>query len=107
MVLYRSSVSAEEQMAGASQEQAQEGMAAWMRWAEKTGPALVDLGSPLGGSRLVPAGADAQTGTPIGGFSVLEADSADDAAKLVDDHPHLQMPGSAIEVLEYLAMPGM
>jgi hypothetical protein len=107
MVLYRSSVTAQEQMADASPDQAQEGMAMWMRWAEKVGPALVDLGSPLGGSRLVPSGADAQTGTPIAGFSVLEADSADDAAKLLDDHPHLQAPGAVIEVLDYLPLPGM
>jgi hypothetical protein len=107
MVLYRSSVSPEEQMASASPEQAQAGMEAWMRWAQKAGPAVSDLGSPLGGSRFVPAGAGAQTGTPIGGFSVLEADSADDAAKLLDDHPHLQMPGAVIEVLEFLQIPGM
>jgi len=57
MVLYRSSVSAQDQMADASPEQAQEGMDMWMRWAEKAGPAIVDLGTPLGGSRLVPSGA--------------------------------------------------
>jgi hypothetical protein len=107
MVLYRSSVPAEDQMAGASPEQAQEGMAAWMRWAETAGPAIADLGSPLGGSRLVPAGVGAQTGTPVAGFSVLEAGSSDDVAKLLDDHPHLQAPGAAIEVLEVLSMPGM
>jgi hypothetical protein len=107
MVLYRSSVPAQDQMASASPEQAQEGMEQWMRWAEKAGPAVSDLGSPLGGSRFVPSGADAQTGTPIGGFSVLEADSVDDVLKLLDDHPHLQMPGAVIEVLDFLQMPGM
>jgi hypothetical protein len=107
MVLYRSSVDASEQMASASPEQAQQGMEMWMRWAEKAGPALVDLGSPVGNSRLVPAGADGATGTPIGGFSILEGDSADDVAKLLDDHPHLHSPGAVIEVLEYLPMPGM
>ena len=107
MVLYRSSVPAQEQMATASPEQAQEGMAMWMRWAEKAGSAVSDLGSPLGDSRFVPSGAEAETGTPIGGFSVMEADSADDVVKLLDDHPHLQAPGGVIEVLEYLQMPGM
>src|SRR4051812_34367774 len=101
MVLYRSSVPAQEQMAAASTEQAQEGMAMWMRWAEKAGPAVVDLGSPLGGSRFVPSGADGQGGTPVGGFSVLEADSAEDVATLLGDHPHLHAPGGVIEVLEY------
>jgi hypothetical protein len=107
MVLYRSSVSAQEQMASASPEQAQAGMDMWMRWAEKAGPAVVDLGSPLGSSRLIPSGADGQTGTPIGGFSVLEADSADAVTALLEDHPHLQSPGGVIEVLDYLQMPGM
>ena len=107
MVLYRSSVSAQDQMASASPEQAQEGMDMWMRWADKAGSAVVDLGSPLGGSRLVPSGADAQTGTPIGGFSVLEADSADDAVALLEGHPHLQAPGGVIEVLDFLQIPGM
>src|SRR5437763_14374549 len=107
MILYRSSMSATEQMSSGTPEQAQEGMAAWMRWAEKAGSAVVDLGSPLGNTRLVPAGAGSSTGEPIGGFSIVEADSADDVAKLFDDHPHLQMPGAVIEVLEYLQMPGM
>jgi hypothetical protein len=107
MILYRSSIDATSQMASATPEQAQEGMAAWMRWSEKAGSAIVDLGSPLGNSRVVPAGGSDGTGTPIGGFSVLEADSADDVAKLLDDHPHLQMPGAVIEVLEYLQIPGM
>jgi hypothetical protein len=82
-------------------------MAAWMRWAEEAGPAIVDLGSPLGNSQLVPQGTAEVTGVPIGGFSILQADSADDVAKLVDDHPHLHLPGAVIEVLEYLPMPGM
>jgi hypothetical protein len=107
MILYRSSVDATQQMASATPEQAREGMAAWMRWAEKAGPAIVDLGSPLGNSQLVPQAAPGGTGLPIGGFSVLQADSADDVAKLLDDHPHLQMPGAVIEVLEHLPMPGM
>jgi hypothetical protein len=92
-------------MASASPDQAQEGMAMWMRWAEKAGPAIVDLGSPLGNSRLV--GGDGQAGTPIGGFSILDAPSADDVAELLDGHPHLHAPGAVIEVLEYLPMPGM
>jgi hypothetical protein len=104
MVLYRSSVDAMEQMSSATPEQAQEGMAMWMKWAEKAGPALIDLGSPIGKSQTV--GGRADTGVPIGGFSVLEADSAKKVATLLEDHPHLHSPGAVIEVLEYLPMPG-
>jgi hypothetical protein len=105
LVLYRSSVDATEQMSSASPEQAQEGMQMWMKWAEKTGPALIDLGSPIGKSQTLPGGAD--TGVPVGGFSILEADSPAKVTKLLEDHPHLHSPGAAIEVLEYLPMPGM
>jgi hypothetical protein len=106
LVLYRSSVDATEQMSSATPEQAREGMALWMKWAEKAGPSLVDLGSPLGRSQLVPPGAQGDPGTPVGGFSILEADSADAARRLLEDHPHLHSPGAVIEVLEYLPMPG-
>jgi hypothetical protein len=49
LVLYRSSVSAREQMANATPEQAQAGMQAWQAWVESAGPAMVDLGAPLDG----------------------------------------------------------
>ncbi len=105
LVLYRSTVDATQQMASATPEQAEEGMQLWMAWFAKVGSALVDGGSPVGGSQTLPGGAD--TGVPIGGYSVIEADSPDAAAKLLDDHPHSHAPGAVIEVLEYLPMPGM
>ena len=106
MVLYRASVAATEQMAGASPEQAQEGMAMWMKWAEKAGPALVDLGSPIGKSQTLPKSGE-DTGVPVCGFSILEADSPKTITSLLEEHPHLHAPGAVIEVLEYLPLPGM
>jgi len=105
LVLYRSKVSAAEQMEGASPEDAQAGMDAWMQWSGKVGNAMVDMGSPLQSVAVVGGSSD---GTHISGFSVLEADSADAAKALVDNHPHLMSPGDpSIEVLEYLTLPGM
>jgi hypothetical protein len=44
---------------------------------------------------------------PIGGFSIMEADSKDAVTKLLDDHPHFHTPGpTAIEVLEFQPIPG-
>lgn len=40
------------------------------------------------------------------GFSILQADSTDALNALLDGHPHLTWGGS-VEVLEFLAMPGM
>jgi hypothetical protein len=104
LVLYRASMSAQEQMASGQPEQAQAGMELWMQWAGKAGSSIVDMGSPLQSVATV-----GKAGLPsIGGFSVLEADDADALKKLLDDHPHFHSPGdTGIEVLEFLPIPGM
>jgi hypothetical protein len=95
LLLYRSSVSAREQMAAATPEQAQAGMEAWQAWAARAGSAVVDLGAPLAGD------------DDVTGFSILEARSRSALDELVADHPHRQAPGAAIDVLEFLELPGM
>jgi hypothetical protein len=103
LVLYRSTVSAAEQMEGASPDDAKAGMDAWMKWAGKVGDSMVDMGSPL---QTVATVGGSSGGANIGGFSVLEAGSADAAKALVDGHPHLMSPGDpSIEVLEFLSLP--
>jgi hypothetical protein len=94
-VLYRSSVSAREQMANATPEQAQAGMQAWQAWAESAGPAIVDLGAPLDGEG------------DVTGFSILQADSRASLDELLANHPHRQTPGASIDVLEFMAILGM
>jgi hypothetical protein len=107
MVLYRSPVSAEEQMASATPEQAQAGLEAWNAWGAKAGDALVDFGTPVSQAGVVGAGSSPSGAGYIGGFSVLEADSVDSLRSLLDDHPHLMLEGATIEILEYLPTPGM
>jgi hypothetical protein len=104
LVLYRGSVSAQEQMASGSPDAAQAGMDLWMQWAGKAGSAIIDMGSPLQTVATV-----GKKGLPaIGGFSILEADNPDALQRLLDDHPHFHSPGdTGIEVLEFLPIPGM
>jgi hypothetical protein len=105
IVLYRAPVSAGEQMASSTPEQAQAGMDLWMAWAKKAGPALVDLGSPLGDP--VSVGAGGPLGVHLGGYSVLQANDGAAVRKVLEGHPHLMLPGASIDVLEFLAIPGM
>jgi hypothetical protein len=105
MVLYRSSTSAREQMASATAEQMKAGMDAWMAWAGKAGAAVVDLGAPLAPATHL--GPGSMAGDEISGYSLMQADSAGALAGVLDGHPHLEMPGNSIDVLELLAMPGM
>lgn len=105
LVLYHSPVSAREQMAQGTPEQQKAGMDAWMAWAGKAASSIVDLGSPLGDTAHL-GGSGTGRGF-IGGFSILQADSLAAANKVLDGHPHLMMPGASIEVLEFMALPGM
>jgi hypothetical protein len=104
LLLYRSAVSAQDQMASATPEQAQAGMDAWMAWAGKAGDAITDMGSPTQAVTTVGAGS-AGSGF-AGGYSMMEAGSVDELEGLLDGHPHLMVEGNSIEVLELLAMPG-
>jgi hypothetical protein len=101
LILYRAKSTAAEQMNQSDPEQAQAGMQAWKDWAQKAGDAVVDLGSPLG---VVDAGGD--EGDPIGGYSILQAESPAALTAVLDGHPH-RVWGGTIETLEMLSMPGM
>jgi hypothetical protein len=101
LVLYRSSITAGEQMAQSTPEQAQAGMDAWTAWAEQAGDAVVDLGTPV---EVVETGGD--SGDPIGGYSILQAESNQALGKVLENHPHKAM-GGTIETLECLRIPGM
>ncbi|HEX7265157.1 MAG TPA: hypothetical protein VF383_13365 [Candidatus Dormibacteraeota bacterium] len=69
---------------------------AFMHWAGKTGPALVDPGAPIAGTRTVSSkGAkDGLAEGPFNGWSVIEAGDLDAAAKLLEDHPFVGRGGT-------------
>lgn len=107
VVLYNAKVSASDQMENNDPEMAATAMQAWNDWSARVGSGMVDLGKPLGdGRRLTADGADA-VDTEVAGYSILQAEDIDGAVALLDGHPHLQMPGSSIEVHETIEIPGM
>ena len=76
-------------------------MAAWGRWFEELGAAVVDHGNPVGRTEVV-----ATSGTTAGtvtGYSVIAADSFDDAVKLAGGCPILP-DGGSVEVAETFAI---
>ena len=40
-------------------------------------------------------------------YSIVEAQTHEAAAKMFEDHPHLTIPSSSIEVMEIHPLPGM
>ncbi len=105
LLLYRSTVSAQDQMANATPEQAQAGMDAWMVWGDKAGSAITDMGSPA--QTVATIGGDPAASDFVGGYSLMEAETTEALTALLDGHPHLMVPGNAIEVCELLPMPVM
>lgn len=107
LLLYMSPVTPQDQMANASPEEGQAGMEAWNAWAGRAGSSLVDFGSPIAAAGSVGAGGGVESdGRYVGGFSIMEADSADALKGLLADHPHLMLDGASIDVFEFLELPG-
>src|SRR6202521_4222067 len=109
MVLYMAyGADFEKAMKNSTSDQQEKGMDAWMKWMGKHKKSLVDGGAPLGKTKRVDAKGASNTKNGVGGYSVVQAESHDAAAKIFGkDHPHLQMPGAWIEIVEIMPMPGM
>jgi hypothetical protein len=77
-------------------EAAKQMLAAFQAWVTEVGSAMKDPGAPLGAAKTVSAAseADGQTAAPIGGYTVLEAATLDQAVGLVRSHPFLSRGGS-------------
>jgi hypothetical protein len=109
LVLYMANGAAfETMMKNSTPEQQKKGMEAWMKWMGDHKASIVDGGAPLGKTKRVDSKGASDTKNDVGGYSVVQADSADAAAKMFGkDHPHLQMPGAWVEVIEIMHIPGM
>jgi hypothetical protein len=79
-------------------------MAAWGEWMGKLGPALVDGGNPTTTSKTVDGQGSVGAGTtsdPVTGYSIIKADSLDQAVELSKGCPIFLGPRPArIEVYE-------
>ena len=81
-------------------------MAEWGAWYGKMGDAIVDGGKPFGASKSVTGNgvSDGPTSSPAAtGYTVIKADSLDEAAARVKDHPHIKY-GGQVSVYETFQM---
>src|SRR3954470_10008978 len=69
-------------------EREQRGMQAWMKWVQDNQSKIKQMGSPLGKTLKVDRSGVAPTRNDLGGWTVVEAESHEDAAKLFAGHPH-------------------
>ena len=80
------------------------GMKAWIAWFGTLGSAVIEPGNPFGPSTAVTGnGKTSATKSGLNGYSVIEADSLELAAKLAGGCPVID-GGGAVEVFEAIPM---
>jgi len=105
LVLYKASP---EEFAKAMQsstpEDQKKSMEEWQAWMTKHKADLADMGAPVGKTKEVRTSGVSDIKNDIGGFSIVQAESADAAAALFADSPHLLRMNGSIEVSEIMEM---
>jgi hypothetical protein len=82
------------------------GMEAWQKWVKAHEKSIVDGGSPLGKTKRVTRDGIADFRNNLAAYTVVEAQSYDEAAKMFLDHPHFTIfPGDGVEIMECLPLP--
>jgi hypothetical protein len=92
----------------ARKEQEKKGVAAWQAWASKNQSRIVEMGGPLSKTKRVDPKGIHDIRNQLGAFTIVQAESQEEAAKLFLNHPHFTIfPGDGVEVMEVLPIPGM
>lgn len=81
-------------------------MAAWMAWFEAMGEAVVIPGNPVGKSKTVTASGVTDDGgaNPIAGYTVVQAESIEEACDMAKGCPSVNDGTGSIEVAEIIEM---
>lgn len=78
----------------------------WDEWMSAHSDMILNTDA-TGKTKRITSGGVFDTKNDIVLYSIIEVESHEAAAKSVEDHPHLQIPQSSIEVMEIRPMDGM
>jgi hypothetical protein len=85
-----------------------EAMRAWQAWEERHAERIVDRGAPLGPTLSISRAGIADARNALCAYVILRAETHEEAARMFEGHPHFTLfPGTGVEVMECLALPGM
>ena len=85
----------------------QAGIEAWHKWVSDNEESIDEMGSPLGKTKRTDKNGSSDTRNEMGAWTVIRADSQEEAARLFVNHPHFTIfPGDRVEVMECLPIPG-
>lgn len=112
LAIYLGSPEAMSKWAGLSEaaiaDRQQEGIRQWSSWGEKNSKLIKDVGNPLGKTKLVNENGISDTRNQMTAYTIVEAETHEEAANLFLNHPHFKIfPGEGIEIMECLPLPEM
>lgn len=112
LAIYIGSEAAMNKWAGLSEaakaDRQKEGIKLWSTWGQKNSALIKDIGSPLGKTKLVNQQGISDTRNQLTAYTIVEAETHEEAAKLFLKHPHFEIfPGEGIEIMECLPLPKM
>ena len=91
-------------MTESTPEQRKEGMEEWNTWMKDNAAIFADMGGPTGKNMQLSPDGSKQISNDIGGYSIVQAESVEEAAKLLASNPHFKMPGATIDLAEIVSM---
>ena len=84
-----------------------QGIQAWRKWGEDHAKSIVEDGGPLGKTKRVTKDGIADVRNNLAAYTIVRAESQEEAAKLFIGHPHFTVfPGDGVEIMEVLPIPG-
>ena len=81
-------------------------MDAWKKWMSANASKFTDKGAGAGKPKVVSSSGVKDGRNDIMMYQIVQANSADEAAKMFVDHPHFGIPQATIEVMPVRAMEG-
>jgi len=110
LVLYRAPTAVlDEWMKKPEQERKPEEMKmmdAWKKWMSANVSKLTDKGGGAGKPKVVSSSGVKDARNDIMMYQIVQANSADEAARIFVDHPHFGIPQATIEVMPVKPMAG-
>ncbi|WCL55212.1 hypothetical protein [Gimibacter soli] len=82
------------------------GLPAWTAWEEKNAAALIDRGGMVGKTTRVTRDGIGPASNDFCGYMIVEAATAEAAARLFADHPHFTIfPGDGVDIMPFVTEP--
>lgn len=105
LVLYRMDMAAmRNMMETMTKEEGAKQMTEWNEWMKANEAHFADQGAAVGKNWKVSSSGVAQESNDVGGYAIVQAETAEEAAAVMATGPHLKMPGSTCDVMEIVSM---